>query len=578
MSPRCRRLQAAIHSVRVTKLSIHAAATAHSVPYSTLRDNLQIPEGAERKKRGRPLCLSAAEELLIEQAILDFADRAFPLRTEDILDMIQMFVARLPAARRRRLPFKQNRPGHDFMVGFMRRHPALTFRRRASLEQQRKLSMCPRTMAMHFARLVRAYIFFNIVSPRQVFNIDESGVSSRTGGRGKGKAVMRSKGRSNSVELEFAGNAEHLTVMPVISADGKPWNPVVILPGTLHKFRTRPDGTTETLVDYLPPGSYVTHRTPASMDTDIFAQWVELFITETEQLRRTFKYILVTMDGFGAHISYRALARLAEKNIIAYALPSHTSHRTQVLDYSVFSPMKEYLRRQWSMRLIGTQAERSNDCFTLCEMVHKAYMQSVTYTNIVNGFSACGLWSKFGGGVDPSVITASDLTNRDVDETGEQCYTRYQDLLKDFAASRDILKSDGPNLVNGHINSKTGVLCHREDLLAELKAREDERAAERLAREQREKEREQRRSERAEAARVAEERRKIQQTEREARAREKAAEAVRKAAEKAEAERLKEVNRIWDANIHTRWQSLEDSRATRRAAARLRSTVRASDN
>lgn len=75
------------------------------------------------------------------------------------------------------------------------------------------------------------------------------------------------------------------------------------------------------------------------------------------------------MEGFGAHICYRVLLRLAEHKIIAYALLAHTSHRTQVLDYSVLYLLKEHLRKQWNMRLIGTQAERANDWFTLCEMV-----------------------------------------------------------------------------------------------------------------------------------------------------------------------------------------------------------------
>ena len=90
------------------------------------------------------------------------------------------------------------------------------------------------------------------------------------------------------------------------------------------------------------------------MTKEFFLQWVESFIAETTELRKKHNYLFLTMEGFGAHLSYRALALLAEQNIIAYALPAHTSHRTQVLDYSVFSPFKELLRTQWSMRLLAT--------------------------------------------------------------------------------------------------------------------------------------------------------------------------------------------------------------------------------
>lgn len=83
---------------------------------------------------------------------------------------------------------------------------------------------------------------YDISNAQQVFNIDESGVSSRTHSCGKGKAAMRSNRGSNAVELKFFSNAEQLTIISVFSADDKRWNHVVILSGTLKKFRVRADG------------------------------------------------------------------------------------------------------------------------------------------------------------------------------------------------------------------------------------------------------------------------------------------------------------------------------------------------
>ena len=42
------------------------------------------------------------------------------------------------------------------------------------------------------------------------------------------------------------------------------------------------------------------------------------------------------------------------------------------------------------MRVLGSQAERVNDVFTLCEKTHYAYQQATQYCNIVNGFHAVG--------------------------------------------------------------------------------------------------------------------------------------------------------------------------------------------
>ena len=550
MPPHNRRLTAAMQATENRTLSIRGAAKRFTVPYSTLRDRLvSVASGSHvSKPPGRRPCLSSGQEKMIEDAILDCADRGFPLSHADIADMVQVFVLRLPKHVRERLPFKNNRPGPDFVRSFLKRHSKIRMRRRAALEQKRKTAMSPHNMAMHFARLKKAYTRFEIVSPAQVFNIDESGVSTRTGGRGKGKAAMNAEGRSNAVELEFSSNAEHVTLMPVVSADGKAWPPVIVFPGVFHKFRVLPDGKKEFLHDYLPTDALVAHRTPAGIDSDLFYKWIDRFIEQTSELRKKHRYILLTMDAFGAHLSYRALQRLADNSIIAYALPAHTSHRTQVLDYAIFSPFKEYLRSQWSMRLLGTQAERSNDCFTLCDMLHKAYAEAVTYKNIVNGFSACGLWSLRGGGVDETVINASDLTNRGPNENGDECYTRYKDLVNDFMKSRDVLRSDGPNIINGHLNTTSGALCNREDLLRDLQRRETERAAERDARVLRDVEREERRVQ-------------------------KAAEVARKNAERVEADRVKQLNKQWDLNIQQRWRQLTESRAARRANARLRARM-----
>lgn len=82
------------------------------------------------------------------------------------------------------------------------------------------------------------------------------------------------------------------------------------------------------------------HGISSCLDKSIFCQWVELFIFETEEICQEFKFIIGMLDRFGDHMCYQALVRLAEQNIVAYALPADMSHRTQVLDYFVLSPLR----------------------------------------------------------------------------------------------------------------------------------------------------------------------------------------------------------------------------------------------
>ena len=68
--------------------------------------------------------------------------------------------------------------------------------------------------------------------------------------------------------------------------------------------------------------------------------------------------------------------------------------------------------------------------------------------------------------------------------------------MKGVVSTRDIRKSDGPNLLKGHLNSVSGTLCDRADLLAALKQQEAYRDAKRQDREQLWDEREERRFQR----------------------------------------------------------------------------------
>ena len=95
--------------------------------------------------------------------------------------------------------------------------------------------------------------------------------------------------------------------MPVVSVQGMFWPPAVILPSVMHRFRNREDGTREILHYYLPAQSCIMHRTLASVTKCIFCQSVEFFITQTSQLRKKYKYLIVTMDALRVHLLYRAL-------------------------------------------------------------------------------------------------------------------------------------------------------------------------------------------------------------------------------------------------------------------------------
>ena len=338
--------------------------------------------------------------------------------------------------------------------------------------------MSPHNLAEHFARLQQLYKEYGITTGAQIFNLEESGFSTRTAFRARGKAAMDRQGRSNSTELKWAGNAAHVTIMPVVSADGTVWTPVAILYGKRAKYRIREDSARETPASYLRGNVKVAYRDPAGMDSAIFFEFCQNFVLETASLRRRHKNSVLTMDGYGAHTTYKALQYLRDNNIHVIALPAHTSHRTQTLDYSVFSPFKTYLRNAMNERSLASAAEVRNDIYTLCELLHAAYRKSVTYTNIMNGFKGCGVWCAIRKTAISDVICLGDTTNRDGYESREAAFAAFKDLVASYASTRNLLRSDGPMSDSGTLNTRAGALSTTDDVLETRRKREEARALE----------------------------------------------------------------------------------------------------
>ncbi|CDF33433.1 unnamed protein product [Chondrus crispus] len=494
---------------------------------------------------GRKPVLFTEEEQTIKKAALEFSRNGTPLSRECLKDLVQMFVNSLPLSHQNALPFKDTRTGDSFVRNFLNRHKERSLKRRANLEKPRADAMSPVTMAEHFARLHQVYREYKITSAQQIFNLDESGFSMRTVHRSRTKAVFERTARSNSKELKWSKNAEHATIMPVVSADGRVWCPVAILPGKRSKYRIRADGKKETPSCYLPSNAYTSYRDPAGVDGAIFYDWAQKFVTETTHLRQKHKNIVLTFDGYGAHVSLRALKVLKENNIVVVGLPAHTSHRTQVLDYSVFSSFKTFFRSTLNRRAIGATNECRNDIYTLCEMLHEAYKRSVTYNNIVSGFKACGIWCPTRKDIVPEVINASDITNWQGYESQAAAHRGYQELVDKFKRSKNLLVSDGEVLNSGTINTTSGALLTSEDVLEALQARSDHRAAEEQARNSR--------------AEEACQRRAIRIAQAEATAREKELAAQRKAA-----------HDRWLSQRSSRQRQLDENRIARRQLAKMK--------
>lgn len=270
--------------------------------------------------------------------------------------------------------------------------------------------------------------------------------------------------------------------------------PLFVLPGVEPRWKKR-SGKFEIPADFLPKPKYLYMRKVAGVDTNIFENWAQQFVDETQSIRRGNKKILIVMDGYSCHISFKTLSLFRENGIVVACLPAHTSHVFQPLDVGVFSSLKEEFRRLLGRRTVFSKHETSNDIFTISESLCKAYQKCVVAHNIIGGFDGSGLWGKDEKDVDPTKITEQHFNSyflseetvsalpptrrsqaivMNSDDNHQQIET-FQELHKLFLRNAEALVSDGIVEESGkiYVSTASGATLTSDNVLVALRAREE---------------------------------------------------------------------------------------------------------
>lgn len=148
----------------------------------------------------------------------------------------------------------------------------------------------------------------------------------------------------------------------------------------------------QTLTDFLPTGATIAMRKEGGgVDSSNFLEWASKFVEHVRPLTCGGRKVLLTYDGYRAHMSLPVLTKFLDGGVIAYALPSHTSGKTQPLDLVAFSRFKAALKAVVSSTVVPLQAH-SLDLYNYCDCLRVAYKKAFTPDNISAGFKRAGLW------------------------------------------------------------------------------------------------------------------------------------------------------------------------------------------
>ena len=216
--------------IRSGSISIRRAAEVYGIPRSTLHDRVQGKYNGNTKSGAKPVLTEAEEKRLADWIILMSKIGYGRTRKELVLT-----VKRILDDDGRPNPFKNNKPGKDWLKGFFKRHPQLSIRTTLQLGKERAI-ISPEKVTKWFQDLDEFITTEvedqNILKdPTRIYNADESGFSLCP----KGSQVIGYKGAP--VVYNFTNSDKtQLTVMAAMSASGHFVPPMIVYPGKRFSY------------------------------------------------------------------------------------------------------------------------------------------------------------------------------------------------------------------------------------------------------------------------------------------------------------------------------------------------------
>ena len=319
-----------------------------------------------------------------EQAIVDFVLRAdrngYPARVKDLRRYAAILLRRRAPQRQGRTPSEvpahSQTPNKDWPQAFCKRHPELKVARLRALDWRRHEKNIYAKIVNWFD-LMRVQLEETGVMQENVYNMDETGVMLSVLGSSKYlvSAEMQKTHRG-------AGSKRTLiTAVECISADGRSLPPLIIFPGV--------DLRSNWVCHEAPDWQFACSK-KGYMNSAINLEWMQKVFEPSTRERANGRPRILINDGFETHESLDVLTFCFENNIVLCRLPSHTSHKLQPCDVSVFSPLKTAYREQVEHLERRGANTVNKEHFVL--LYRRAREVALTARNIRSGWSKAGLF------------------------------------------------------------------------------------------------------------------------------------------------------------------------------------------
>jgi hypothetical protein len=348
------------------KASIRSVADQFGVDRNTLSRALVRPTsraiGQEVNQR-----FSRRHERFLVDWIKQEDTRGYPPSSSRVHEMAQKLLS---------ANGDENPLGRKWINGFKRRNKDIKTLIGKLIASERHNGASKEVLQAHFQRFKKVIDDY-AVKPENIWNMDETGTQL---GASIATKVL-GDARKKSAIVKKPNETEWVSVIECISSAGQTIKPVVIFKGKsvqLQWFNS----------SEVPDWEYTT-STNGWTSNEIGLKWLtSVFIPETATKAGDYRVLVV--DGHGSHVSIKFMYECEINNIRLFFLPPHTSHVTQPLDLTCFSPIKTRYRKDiQELAALDDSAKVKKERFI--SAYNKARIDSLTSRTIRNGFKAAGL-------------------------------------------------------------------------------------------------------------------------------------------------------------------------------------------
>lgn len=360
-------MEKALEEVKNGK-SLRKCAEKYSLSVTTLHRHLKL--GSQLRKRGGQTVLSAEEEALIVDRIKTCSDWGYPIDSLTLRLLVKDYLERQGKIVRQ---FKNNCPGTDFVVSFLKRHKEVVSSRMCQNIKRSRAAVSPDVINCYFDELEKE---LKDVPPSNIVNYDETNLCDDPGRK---KLIFR-RGCKYPERVMNSSKAS-TSVMFAASADGTILPPYVVYKA-VHLYDSWREGG--------PRNSRYNRTKSGWFDTFCFADWVQSIAIPYFRNLGGSKFLIG--DNLASHLSTDIIKTCNDNQIRFIFLPGNSTHITQPLDVAFFRPMKMAWRKileEWKQGPGRRDSSVPKDKFPA---LFRKLCDSLQEKNVLSGFEKCGIY------------------------------------------------------------------------------------------------------------------------------------------------------------------------------------------